>query len=268
MKKKFLWFSDIHLEKASSLNKAKFLLSLTKEKPMGIFLTGDISNGLKICFHLRVIAAVTNCPIYFSLGNHDYHFSSIEKVRSKIRKLCEKHKNLVWLDDAGVISLSKTTAVIGVDGWYDAENGNPDFLKFTPDWLLIKELRSLPSMDDRIEFWRAMARNSSLKVEYKINQAVALGFKKIYLLTHFPPWKEATRDMGSIFENFWLPYNTNLTLGRNIKKIMVAHKKVRLTVLSGHTHEQSIIWVRKNVQCIVNDSNYMTGAQIRNIVYI
>jgi len=268
MRRKYLWFSDTHLDKTSVLDKIRFFKSVIKENPKGIFLTGDISNGLKISFHLRIISAVISCPVYFVLGNHDFHFSSMEKVYRKIKELSYRYRNLVWLPGAGVVRLSKTTALIGVDGWYDAENGNPDFLKFTPDWLLIKEFREMTHIDDRIKRWRHIASKSADEVELKLNQAISEGYKRVYLLTHYPPWKEATRDVGTIFEKFWLPYNTNLVLGKRIKKVMSNHNKVRLSVLSGHTHDQSIIWVRKNVQCIVNDSNYLSGAQIRNTIFI
>jgi len=215
-----------------------------------------------------MISAIANCPIYFVLGNHDYHFSDIKKLHNKIHNLCQRYPNLIWISETGPIKLSKKVAIIGVDGWYDADSGNPDFLKFTPDWLLIKDFRSLPSMDARIEKWREIAKASAVSAEIKLQEAIDAGYKRIYLLTHVPPWKEATRDVGTFLEKFWLPYNTNLTLGRKIKQVMSNHNKIRLTVLSGHTHEQSIIWVRKNVQCIVNDSNYLSGPQIRNIIYI
>lgn len=268
MKKKFLWFSDIHLERASSYDKIKFLYSLIKEKPAGIFLTGDISNGIKLCYHLRIIAIIANCPIYFSLGNHDYYFSSLEKTTNKLRRLCQKHKNLIWLNDIKFARLSKKTAVIGVDGWYDVDKGNPNLLKYTTDWLFVKDFRKLPSIVERMDLWKKIAYDSALNAEIKINEVINAGFKNIYLLTHFPPWQEATKDVGSIFENFWISYNTNLTLGRKIKEVMSKHNNIRLTVLSGHTHEQSIVWIRKNIQCIVNDSNYLGGPQIRNIIYI
>jgi len=268
MRQKYLWFSDIHLNKSSILNKIRFFKLINKENPKGIFLTGDISQGLKLSFHLKIMSAIINCPIYFVLGNHDFHFSSIEKINEKMRKICSIHNNLIWMPNVDTVKLSKTTALIGVDGWYDAGIGNPEFLKFTTDWILIKEFRSLPSINERVAKWREIAKNSADEAEIKINKAISEGYKKIYLLTHYPPWKEATRDVGTIMEKFWLSYNTNLTLGKRIKKVMSKHNKVRLTVLSGHTHDQSIIWVRKNVQCIVNDSNYLSGAQIRNIIFI
>lgn len=268
MRRKYLWFSDTHLDKTSILDKIRFFKSINKEKPQGIFLTGDISNGLMLSFHLRIMSAIVNCPIYFVLGNHDFHFSSIEKIHNKINNLCNKRNNLNWLNNDKIIKLSKKTALVGVDGWYDAENGNPNFLKFTPDWVLVKEFRRLNSIDERIEMWRNIAKKSADDAEVKINEAISQGYKKIYLLTHYPPWKEATRDVGTILEKLWIPYNTNLTLGNRVKKLMSKHNKVRLTVLSGHTHDQAVIWVRKNVQCIVNDSNYLNGAQIRNTIFI
>src|SRR5271169_3595189 len=102
---KFLWFSDTHLDQVLPWSLTKFIVSVVKEKPDGIFLTGDISNGGLIYWHLKFLASFIKCPIYFVLGNHDYHFSSIEKVHDKIRKLCKEYPNLIWMTDAGIVPI-------------------------------------------------------------------------------------------------------------------------------------------------------------------
>src|SRR5271169_5868764 len=102
---KFLWFSDTHLDQVLPWNLTKFIVSVIKEKPQGIFLTGDISNGGLIYWHLKLLASLISCPIYFVLGNHDIWFSSFDKVYEKIRKLCKDHDNLIWMNDTEVVKI-------------------------------------------------------------------------------------------------------------------------------------------------------------------
>jgi predicted MPP superfamily phosphohydrolase len=253
---KYLWFTDTHLDKVMPWTKYFFIKNVAKQNPKGIFLTGDISNGRKTIKDLERLAKRLTCPIYFILGNHDYHWHFIDQMHDKIRTLCQKYPNLIWLTEAGVIHINDEVCIIGAEGWYDAEEGKPEYLKMTFDWWLVKDFRKLPSMEDRIAAWRALADKSAEDIANKLEQAIERKYKTIYLLTHFPPWKEATRDVGTFMEKFWLPYNTNLRLGRAIEKVMVEHKKKHVLVLAGHTHTDAWIHVSRNIECKVSKAKY------------
>jgi predicted N-formylglutamate amidohydrolase len=56
-----------------------------------------------------------------------------------------------------------------------------------------------------------------------------------------------------LMEQFWLPYNTNLRLGKLIEHMMAGRKKRRLTVLCGHSHTPVYIRVSRNVDCQVGE---------------
>jgi 3',5'-cyclic-AMP phosphodiesterase len=256
MKDKFLWYTDTHLDKVVPWTKISFITRIRKEKPKGIFLTGDISNGLMTCLDLGTLAKYIKCPIYFVLGNHDYHLSSIEKMHNQIRNLCKKHPNLIWMTESDVIPLSEEVALIGTEGWYDAGIGKSEYLKFTPDWFLIEDFRKMSSMEQRVEAFRSLADKSCDFISDKLEKCLDQGYKNIYILTHFPPWKEATRDVGTFLEKFWLPYNVNLRLGQTIEKVMAPHKKRNVTVLAGHTHTDCWIHVSRNIECKVNEAKY------------
>jgi predicted phosphohydrolase len=268
MKDKYLWFTDTHMDKVKPWTLVLFFMRVLKEKPKGIFLTGDISNGLLVDWHLRLLATIIRCPIYFVLGNHDYYFSSIEKIHNKIRKLCRKFPNLIWMRDAGVIHINEETALIGTDGWYDADNGKPEYLKFTFDWMLTKDFRKLPSMVERIAAWKELADQSAIDLTAKLEAAFEQGYKTVYVLTHVPPWKEATRDVGSITEKFWLPYNVNLRLGRAIEKVMLKHKTKHVTVLAGHIHTDCWIHVSRNIECKVSRAKYYDRMRNEEHIFI
>lgn len=252
MKDKYLWYTDTHLDKINPITKLKFISHIRRENPKAIFLTGDISNGLMTCLDLKILAMAVNCPIYFVLGNHDYHFSSFEETHDKIRALCKKHPNLIWMTESDIIPLNNEVAIIGAEGWYDASNGKSNYLTVTPDWLLIKDLLDLPSMNDRVNAFQKLADKSCDLIEEKLEVALARDYKSVYILTHVPPWKEATRDVGTFLESFWLPYNVNLRLGQTIEKVMQGRKKRNVTVLAGHTHTDCWIHVSRNIECKVN----------------
>lgn len=263
---KYIWITDTHLDKVSSWKKRSFIKYLSHEKPKGIFLTGDISNGRQTVADLERLASQVACPIYFVLGNHDLHSSSIKNKHQEIRELCQKHSNLIWMTEAGVVHLNEEVAIIGTEGWYDAEEGRPEYLKLTFDWMLIDDFRQLPNMTERIKAWRHMADQSADDIADKLEKAIEQNYKTIYLLTHVPPWREATRDVGTLLERFWLPYNTNLRLGRAIEKVMSEHKKRSVTVLCGHTHCPEYIRVSRNISCQVGASGIITNNCVKIFV--
>ena len=265
---KYLWFTDTHLNNVLPWTKALFIKNLIKERPKGIFLTGDISNGLTTTFNLKLLAKFVKCPIYFVLGNHDYYFSSIEETHNKIRKMCKQYPNLIWLTESDIVGLTNEVALIGTEGWYDASIGEPDYLRYTLDWRLIKDFKKTQFMSERLDMFRQLADKSCSIISDKLNKALEQGYKTIYLLTHYPPWIEATRDAGTIMEKFWLPYNVNFRLGRTIEDVMVNHKKRNVTVLSGHTHCDAWIHVSRNIECKVNKAKYYGNTRNEEHIFI
>jgi len=264
---KFLWYSDTHFNRSLFLSKTRFVNHIKKEGPKGIFLTGDISCGLFIKSDLEYFAKNIVCPIYFVLGNHDYYYSSFNEIHDQMSWLTKKYKNLIWLTKSEPIELNEEVCLLGTEGWYDSSLGNYQYIKYTTDWFLIKEPRRLPSFQDRIDFFRTKANDS---VDFIVKHLDKLfdKYKTIYFLTHFPPWKEATRDQGTFLEPFWLPYNVNNRLGKKIEELMSGHKKRNIIVLAGHTHSSSHIRISKNIQCIVSDAKYFGQPKTENHIYI
>ena len=264
---KYIRYTDTHLNSSWPWSRAKMVREINRERPSGLFLTGDISSGVKLESDLSYLAHRINCPIYFVLGNHDMHLSSFSDTYLKVRNLCAKYPNLHWMTESGVISLTKKAAVIGTEGWYDGLIGNPEWLTWTPDWLLIREMRGLSSHEERLAYFRTLAKASADLMERRLEEAFQQ-HKVVYLLTHFPPWKEATRDEGTLMESFWLPYNVNYQMGQMIERVMETHKKKRLVVLAGHVHSVAQIWVRHNVECIVDEAHYTGSPKIGQRFFI
>lgn len=264
--RKYLWYSDTHLNTSWPWSLRSFVRKVNDMKPDGMFLTGDISNGRRVSDDLSFLASRIDCPIYFVLGNHDYHMRSLGGVHDSVREVCSRHKNLVWMTDSGVVSLSEDVALVGTEGWYDAAFGNPDFLRFTMDWMLTYDFFRLP-WPSILSAWRGMAAASAEYIGIKVEEALST-HKEVFVLTHFPPWPEADRAHGTVFERFWLPYNSNSILGTRIEQVAREFKKKRITVLAGHTHSERTIRVRKNVECRVAPAKYTGSPRLDDVFVI
>lgn len=253
---KILWITDTHMNNMFPWQRYAFIHQLEREEPKAIFLTGDISNGLFLTYDLKLLAKI-GVPIYFVMGNHDRHWSSFEKITAKVRQLCQNFHNLIWMENQEVIELDEEIAVVGAEDWYSGDLGDTKWLKYTLDWLLIKEFRKMSNLEERIEAFRKLADQGVANIERKLDKALGLGYKTIYVLLHFPPWLEATRDEGTILGKFWLPYNTNIRMGKMIERVMEGNKKRRICVLTGHTHTPLYMRVSRSIDCQVGAGRYM-----------
>lgn len=253
---RYAWLSDTHMNlSVLPFLKRLHILGIKKAAPDGLFITGDISSGRYLESDLRFLANNFSGPIYFVLGNHDYHGRHMASVHADVERLCSEYSNLVWMTKSKVISLNQDVALIGTEGWYDAALGDPSLLKYTTDWFLTFDFMSVSSHQERIEIWKEMAQASARLIEERLILALE-NHKTVYVLTHVPPWKEATRAVGTMMEPFWLPYNTNTVLGATIERVVEGRKKKRVVVLAGHTHTPCRIRVSNSIECAVARSTY------------
>jgi len=262
-KKKYLFLTDTHLK---FFGRYKLLNSILDHNPYGVFLTGDISEGFSFLSDLEFLGARIGRPLYFVHGNHEIFSSSFDKVHMGIRKLCATYKNLIWMNDAGIVELNEDTCCIGHHGWYDVKIGDPNYIKYKFDWFLIEDFRKLASMEDRINKMREIAQESADYLSCKLEESLDI-YKTIYLLTHVPVCQEANRADNIFSEAFWAPYNCNLVLGQALDQIMKKHKNRRLIVLSGHNHSPMTIQMSRNMECRVGKGSYL-GISDEDIIFI
>ncbi len=262
--KKILWYTDTHLNVAFPWAKQRFVKQILDEEPSGVFLTGDISNGIKCCSDLEYLARKVPCPIYFVYGNHDVHYASIKVIHQELKFLCKKYDNLFWLTPCDPIKINDNVAIVGTEGWYDGLVGDPEYLKYTTDWFLVSELRELDSHSKRLDKFREMAQQSADLIVDKLKSAFKI-YDTVYVLTHFAPWKEASRELGILkfTEKLWDPYNHNVTMGKALENLMMQYPDKKIIVLCGHIHAASHINVSHNIECIVGRAKY-THISIEN----
>ncbi len=66
---KLTWLSDIHLEFLTMDRARRFLERVKQGRPDAVLFTGDISTAPEIRHHLRLMAEILKCPIYFGPGS-------------------------------------------------------------------------------------------------------------------------------------------------------------------------------------------------------
>ena len=117
------WITDPHFNFLPPFGARAFGQYVAKETGCdAVVLTGDIAESKSLERASRGFAEGLDKPVYFVLGNHDYYSGSIEGTRTVARRL---GGNLRWLHSAGIVQLSQETALVGHEGWYDAQYGAP-----------------------------------------------------------------------------------------------------------------------------------------------
>jgi predicted MPP superfamily phosphohydrolase len=268
MKQKFLCYSDTHFNFTFPWTQYKFIERIADENPAGLFLTGDISCGLTIRNVLKFIASqLKPINIFFVLGNHDYYSSSFKKITEIVKKTCKEHSNLIWITEHDSIALNKDVGIIGIDSWYDARLGKQNYLHYNLDWIMIEEFRQIKSFKEKLELCRQLADQYTVNLRDKLEKALQ-NFQTVHILCHVPPWAEAVRGIGTITEEFWLPYNINSGMGKMIEEVMADRGNQNVVVSAGHTHQPAIIKVSHNIECVVQNGKYLGPPTDNNCVFI
>ena len=150
---------------------------------------------------------------------------------------------------------------MGHSGWGDARNG--DFQE-TPvrinDHRLIKELSG---RDRRILQGRLNRLGEEAAAHIETNlQALPSTIKKIWVLTHVPPFPEAAWH-GDAFGHWdWIPDFTCKSVGDVLLKHAKEYPARQLNVLCGHGHSKGEVWMRDNLFVRTGEAQYKRPAII------
>jgi Icc-related predicted phosphoesterase len=252
---KLAWATDIHLDFLDSAGIEEFTSRLENTPADAFLIGGDIAKAGSVEKHLRSLEARLLRPIYFVLGNHDFYVGSIARVREAMRNLSKRSKLLKWLPSAGVVELTRDTALAGHDGWGDARIGNVDE---TPvrlnDFVMIEELSGI-SRELRKSRLQALGDEAAAYVREVLPKAFER-FPKVIFLTHVPPFRESCWHEGKISDDDWLPYFTCRAVGDALREVMQARPDRDLTVLCGHTHGAGSAEILSNLRVWTGGSDY------------
>ena len=233
--KRIAWLTDIHLNFVTSEDIAQFLARVNDEDPDLLLVGGDIGEAADVTRYLAMLDDELRRPIYFVLGNHDFYFGSIARVRDQVRALCAERSNLTYLTDGGVWPLTWSVGLIGHDGWADARVGDYDRSTIMlNDYKLIAELSGVDKTTRR-PLLQSLGDEAAAAIRCVLPKALSR-YRELYLLTHVPPFREACWHEGAISDDQWSPHFTCRAVGTALVEIMRHHPDHRLTVLCGHTH--------------------------------
>ncbi len=259
---RLVWITDPHFNFVTGERFYAFIEEIAGHAPDALLVGGDIAEARDVGLFLNMMDEAMDCPIYFVLGNHDFYHGSIAGVRAMVREICRGNQKLIWLNDAGVISLSPTTALIGHDGWADGRLG--DYAGSTVllnDYLLIDELAGLDAMRRLIQL-NGLGDEAAGHVR-KVLPAAQEHHRQTILLTHVPPFLQSCWHEGKISGDDWLPHMSCGAAGDAIAEIMGERPDRKMLVLCGHTHSGGEVDILDNVHVSTGGAKYGAPAIAR-----
>lgn len=246
-----LWLSDLHLERAPRERIGTLLDKIAGIRSSALIITGDISSAPHLASHLRELSAASGPrPIYFILGNHDYHHGSIESVDREIAGVCRSVKNLHHLRGDEIIPLSQNTALVGHRGWADARAGwGSQTIIGSRDHNRIGEFRKL----SRVEIFAKMETlGQETATAFRRTLPYALSrYRHVVIATHVPPFPDTAHFNGQRCGPAHQPHFTNVSAGMALVGITRNFPHRRVTVLAGHTHNPAHIRILNNLEARV-----------------
>lgn len=252
-----------------------FLRELAEQPFDVLVISGDISEAHMLESHLALLESHLQRPVYFVLGNHDFYWSSVERVSTAIKSYTEKSRCLRCLEFASVVELTPNTGMIGHGCWADGRFGSLySSSKILNDWRLIEELNrctdgpelppdAMDSRQARMKFLERRLGSHEIDMEKLGQELRRLGdvgaqhiarllpdafakYPRLILVTHVPPFLPEQPPQRWTWEE-WAPHAGCKAVADVILEVMDAHPKQQLTILSGHVHREYRKAIRPNI---------------------
>lgn len=252
------WLTDLHLNFVSRGKLRAFLDEARAQQPDAILLGGDVAEADNVAGTLEMLSQAWPVPLFFVLGNHDFYGGSITAVRAEVARLVERVPGLTYLSKAAApIPLSADTVLLGVDGWGDGGLGNAATSPIRlNDFTLIKELRLAPLREQRLAVLRRLGEESATHLQAGLEAACQLPAKQIVVLTHVPPFREATWHEGQLSGDDWLPWFSCRATGEVLRTAAENHPDKELLVFCGHTHGAGEAQILPNLRVLTGGAEY------------
>ena len=226
---------------------------------MGCSSVVDIAEASSVVMIMREICKQLNKPIYFVLGNHDYYRGCINEVRQQMRKLMQAEPLLRWLPECGVTHIGTDTVLVGQDGWADGRLGNyHNSLVALNDSRLIADLfqAKILGKDQLLEKMQQLADEDAKQLKNDLENAIKQHPKKIIIVTHVPPFKEACLYEGKISGDDYLPFFSSKATGDVLIHMAQENLAIQFLVLCGHTHHECFYQPMDNLIIRVGGVDY------------
>lgn len=255
------WLTDLHLNFFNTLSKDElrsvpnpgdpslvpFWESLQEAKPDVLFVTGDTAESGDVLEWLDILQTRAQVPLLYVLGNHDFYGSDTPSVREaanyKTRHTAPRSKSIYLSGSLRPIATKRAegVSVLGIDGWGDARCGNLESRVRLNDWSSIGDFWSCHTgmhlvRSSLIDILRVKGESEAYELKCKLEDDRVDVCKRLYVLTHVPPFPEACWYEGKQSSPDFLPWFTCVRTGEVLKEFALSRPEVQITVLCGHTH--------------------------------
>lgn len=265
------WLTDIHLNFLEFHSRKQFYQDITEKNGDAILITGDIAEASSISELLEEMAYQVKKPIYFVLGNHDYYRGQIDDVKKIIISLTKKEALLNWLPASGSKIFKEDTILLGQDGWADGRYGDYANSRISlNDSRLIVDLfqQKILGKYPLLEKMQELADIDAKQLHNDFEQVVGRYHpKKIIVLTHVPPFKEACFYEGRNTDDDWLPYFSSKAMGDVLMKMAKENTNIQFLVLCGHTHSKANYQALDNLVVKVGGAEY-SHPEVQEVITI
>lgn len=251
---KVVWLTDLHLDRTDNRKKRALLARIAGTESDALVVTGDISSAPFLAGHLRELAAACDPhPLYFVLGNHDFHSGTIDVVEKEVDAVCRVTKNLHHLRGNEVVPLSQNTALVGHLGWADARAGwgNRTVVQ-SRDHHSIDDFKLL-SRQALFSKMESLGRESARSFRKTLPYALSI-YQQVVVATHVPPFPQTAYFRDRPCGPTHLPHFTNLSAGMALCGIARNFPHRFITVLAGHTHSRFQTHVHRNLEVRVGEA--------------
>lgn len=272
-----LILSDIHADHLQDYDSFVDIMRQIriKTEPSIVMICGDIGTQRNLEFFLRIIAsAFSEIPVFFVLGNHDAYFGTIRGANYLASQVAKEFDNLFFLHNiTDVVKLTSNSAIVGINGWYDARHGDENTDLMLSDFEYIDDLRFAYRDGGKgkiNEIIRRIADEDAENLRIKLTEA-AKDNKRVYVLTHVPPFKEVVTHMEqdgtvSVSGDKLIPYFSNKALGDVLLDVAQKFPQVKFEVICGHTHSFDSTNLLENLCVWVMQADYKNIAPAMEIV--
>lgn len=249
---RLLWITDAHLDHLNSTMEESWFEKLAKTTADMLLLGGDTANSRTFSRMIGRIKEVFPGKVALVAGNHDYYHTSISEFRAALT--CLQRAGMSVFEpgcQSEPLQLAGGIYLCGSGGWGDATAGCADATRMElNDEHLIAELRS-GNLTARL---RELGKESAKHLQTQL-AAVPEDASCVIVLTHVPPWPEATWHEGRRSDAMALPRFCWQAGGDVISSAAAKMPGTRFIVLCGHTHSDGL-WEMGNVICHTAGSAY------------
>jgi hypothetical protein len=244
---KIAWATDVRCNQVSDDDVRTFRREVARQSPAALVLGGCIAEAGSLEKYLLLLGGTLGVPVYFVLGRQDFFGGRISNVRESMRQLTRRDPaRFGWLPAAGVVKLSDSTALVGVDGWGDGCLGSYNTSRVEPaDWKQIDELKFLDK-NTRLNKLRALGLESADQLRKLLDEALGR-YSRVIVTTHVPPFKEVCWKDGRPADDDWLPWHSCRQVGDVLLSAAEKHGGKQIDVYCGQPGDGSSVQIRNNL---------------------